>query len=66
MKSYNIDGYTVNKYDKEKYMLELLCDKDKLGELILYKTWEEAYMNAKKEIKQGKKCRIWDLQYEFI
>jgi len=66
MKSYDRDGYTINEYDKEKYMLEILCDEENLGELIPYKTWEEAYMDAKKEIKKGNKCKVWELKYEFI
>jgi len=66
MKSYTNDYCTVKEYSQERYMLEIICEPDKLGELKQYKNWEQAYVDAKEEIIKGNKCRIWDLKYEFI
>jgi len=66
MKEYKREHYILKAYNDERYRLDVY-DSESNTEYSEYDNkWESLYMKAKKEVKKGKECHIFELKYEFL
>ena len=64
MKKYQRKNYCIKKYEQEKYSLNIFDNITNTSKTIYKNNYEELYMQAKEEAKNGKECEICELVYE--
>jgi hypothetical protein len=66
MKEFKREGYTLKAYDEESYVMEIEDDENNAYTSKHSKNWEDLYMLAKELVKEGKRCVIMEIKYEFV
>ena len=66
MRIYKREHYNIKAYKEERYSMEIYDRYLGTSITIYNKKWEPLYAKAKEESKNGKRCTIHELKYEFI
>jgi len=65
MKEFRREGYKLKAYEEESYRMDIEDDESNIYTSKYSNNWEELYMLAKKLAKEGKRCIIMEIRYEF-
>jgi len=65
VKEFRREGYKLKAYEEESYRMDIEDDESNIYTSKYSSNWEELYMLAKTLVKEGKRCIIMEIRYEF-
>jgi len=65
MRTYKREKYTMKTYDEEMYRMEISREDINISKTRFYKKYNDAYLDAKKEVEKDNHVEIWELKSEF-